>query len=234
MLDRSAASPGFSVRLEGASLFDLVQFECLDRERKLLRVTAAGRTGFLFFRDGNLVHATTSDLVGEAAVRAMLGWENGQVTHSEGVWPTNESITSSWQSVLLRIAHADDEEGRNDNVVSFPIRDGSGGSSEAGMRDQPSGDVDAVHVVHISSSGDVRAAAADREVADTLAYAIELADLLGDALAIDRASSIEAWTSESQVLLVREAKTDELHAAWASKDVDASELRARLSREHGR
>jgi hypothetical protein len=70
-------STGFSVRLEGASLFDLVQFECLGPERKIIKVTGNGRSGMLFFRDGNLVHAVAGELVGEPALRAMLTWEQG-------------------------------------------------------------------------------------------------------------------------------------------------------------
>lgn len=234
MQDRSATSPGFSVRLEGASLFDLVQFECMDRERKLLRVDAAGRTGYLYFREGNLVHAATADLLGEAAVRAMLGWEQGRVSHSEGVWPATESITASWQSVLLRIAHAEDEADRSDNVFSLPMREGGGGGSEAGMRDDPADDMAGLHVVHISSSGDVRAAASDREVAETLAYATELADLIGDALAIDRTVSLVAWTSERNLALLRELGSGDLRACWASKEIDVTELKLHLARERGR
>lgn len=234
MLDRSAASPGFSVRLEGASLFDLVQFECMDRERKLLRVSASGKTGHLYFREGNLVHATTADLVGEAAVRAMLSWEQGQVSHAEGVWPANESITASWQSVLLRIAHAEDEDDRSDNVFSFPAREAGVVGSEAGMREDLRGEGAGVHRIHISARGDVRAAAADRELADTMAYAVELADLVGDALAIERLESLELWTSERTLVLERDARTDDVHCAWSDKSVDGSALRQAIARDAGR
>ncbi len=233
MQDRSASSSGFSVRLEGASLFDLVQFECLDRERKILRVAAAGKTGFLYFREGNLVHASTVDAVGESAVRAMLGWERGQVSHAEGQWPAHESITSSWQSVLLRIAHAEDEDERTDNVVTFPSRESAVVSAQEASMQEPSrdGDETGVHVVRITSSGDVRAAACDREMAESLAYVIELGDLVGETLALGRTTAMEVWTSDANLVAVRDGRSLELRAAWGGKDLDTVALRERLARD---
>lgn len=228
MHDRPS-NPGFTVRLEGASLFDLIQFECMDRERKILRVAAGGRAGTLYFRDGNLVHATTGDFVGEHALAAMLTWQNGQIAHVEGLWPASESIHASWQSVLLHAATAQDEVSRVDNVVSFPSRE-PGGSHAPEASVQSAEDSNGIHAARITSNGDVRASAVDRDVAETFAYVTELADRVGDALAIDGMLSIEVWTSEANGVLVRDPKTSEIRAAWATRDVDPARLRERLGR----
>src|SRR4051794_27480762 len=42
---------GFSARLQDASLWDLVQFECLRRSSRVVRVASRGQVGFVFFRD---------------------------------------------------------------------------------------------------------------------------------------------------------------------------------------
>lgn len=227
MQERSASTPGFTVRLEGASLFDLIQFECMDREPKVLRVTAQGRIGTLYFRDGNLVHATAGDLVGESAVRAMLAWRDGQVTHAAGTFPAHDTISSSWQSVLLHAATAQDEISRVDNVVSFPSRDVP--EAEDAMTRQVSPPESAVHAARITTSGEVIAAAEDRDTAEVFAYLAELADVIGDGLAIDRMTSIEIWSSESNGVVVRVPRTGEVIAAWGARHVDTAQLREQLT-----
>jgi len=226
MQDRSASTPGFTVRLEGASLFDLIQFECMDRERKVLRVNAQGRVGTLFFREGNLVHAIAGDLVGEHAVRAILGWRDGQVVHTTGSWPAHESISTTWQSVLLHAATAQDEVSRVDNVLSFPARDVP--EAEDAMARNPPFLESPVHTARITASGDVRAAAPDRDHAETFAYLAELADVIGDGLAIDRMTSIEIWSSEVNGIVLRDVVTGEISAAWGARHVDSATLREEL------
>lgn len=219
-------STGFSVRLEGASLFDLVQFECLGPERKIIKVTGNGRSGLLFFRDGNLVHAVAGELVGEPALRAMLTWEQGQVEPREGPWPGSETITSSWQSVLLRAAHAADEHERTqDNVVTFPSREMV---REESLGDKKRGDESFLRSMSITASGDIVAAPADTTLVETISYVLELADLVGEALAIDGARSVEVWTSESHGLAIRD-EAGATKVAWGNKDADAAALRAELS-----
>lgn len=222
------SGPGFTVHLERASLFDLIQFECMDRERKILCVTAAGHRGMLYFRDGNLVHASTGDLSGESALGAMLLWQHGQIAHVAGGWPVSETIHASWQSVLLHAATAHDEVSRVDNVLSFPSREVAGGGAVGDGFQPDERSALSIHAIRITASGDVRAAAADRDTAETFAYVAELADRLGDALAIDGMLSIEIWSTESSAVLVRDPKSNELRAAWASRDVDPTKLRERL------
>jgi hypothetical protein len=220
-------SMGFSVQLEGASLFDLVQFECLGPERKIIKIIANARSGLLFFREGNLVHAVAGELVGEPALRSMLGWEQGQVQPWDGPWPAVETITASWQSVLLRAAHAADEHERTqDNVVSFPSRETA--REDSVLMEKKPDDGPLLRSMSITASGDIVSAPADTTLAETISYVLELSDLVGESLAIDKARSIEIWTADSHGLVVR----DELgvtKVAWGHKDADAAALREKLS-----
>jgi hypothetical protein len=216
-------SKGFSVRLEGTSLFDLVQLECLSAERKVFRVLAGSASGLLFFRGGNLVHAVAGSLVGEPALRAMLAWEGGHAGPCEREWPTVESITASWQSVLLRAAQAQDESVRVDNVVSFPAR---GSEREEAVQED---DGSALRRASVSSTGDVEAAHGEISLAESVSYAFDLLDRIGEELAIDHPISLEIWTERAHGLSIRDAGGG-TGIAWGPKEADATMLRSALEK----
>jgi hypothetical protein len=65
---------GFQAHIKGATLADLIQMECLSGARRVVRVTSGTHTGFLYFRSGAVVHATTRTITGEDAVLDMLSW----------------------------------------------------------------------------------------------------------------------------------------------------------------
>jgi hypothetical protein len=109
-VNTEATTSGFRARLDGLSLFDLVQMECLARSRRVIRVASAGRVGYLFFRDGEIFHAATRHLAGERAAQEMLGWTDGTFEPCNIAWPEQPSITRSWQSLLLGAATSMDEE----------------------------------------------------------------------------------------------------------------------------
>ena len=48
---------GFRAQISGASLWDLVQMECLSRSRQVIRISGEGGVGYLYFADGRVVHA---------------------------------------------------------------------------------------------------------------------------------------------------------------------------------
>jgi hypothetical protein len=100
---------GFTGRLQGASLFDLVQLECLAGTHHVVRVISRSQTGYLYFDAGNLVHAVCRSLQGEAAAIEILGWENGLFEPCDVPWPSQPSITKPWQHLLLLAAQVDDE-----------------------------------------------------------------------------------------------------------------------------
>src|ERR1700742_2034159 len=85
-------SSGFRARLEGLSLFDLVQLECLSRSRRIVRVASAGRVGYLYFSEGEIVHAGTRNLVGERAALEIMGWNDGALVGGNGAWPERTTI----------------------------------------------------------------------------------------------------------------------------------------------
>jgi hypothetical protein len=120
----SGASPaggqggsGFQARFKGASLADLVQMACLSGTKAVVRVTSGSKVGHLFFRGGALVHASVSALAGQApsltgepAAMEMLSWNWGTFEPAELEW-TRDTISASWQGLLMRAAQIMDEGG---------------------------------------------------------------------------------------------------------------------------
>src|SRR6185503_20275901 len=110
---------GFRASLHGASLADLVQMECLSGRERVMRVCSGGEVGYLFFRGGQLVHAVSRRGVGETAALEILRWNDGTFEPCNAGWPERDSISSSWQNLLLIAAQHRDESGRH-NLVAFP------------------------------------------------------------------------------------------------------------------
>jgi hypothetical protein len=110
---------GFSANINAASLSDLVQMQCLTGTRCVARVTSGEEVGYLYFREGRVVHAMSPSHVGEPAALEILAWNNGSFELCSAGWPENESIDSTFQGLLIRAAQARDESGRH-TLSRFP------------------------------------------------------------------------------------------------------------------
>jgi hypothetical protein len=201
---------GFAARLQDASLWDLLQFECLRRATRVVRVSSRGQVAFVFFRDGNVVHAATGRLAGEPAVRAILEWQDGVFETWGGPWPEKETIEKPWQRLLLEVAQARDEAGAP-NVLAFPQRE------TTAPRASP------LHVATLTPDGKVLRGDESSELPAAAAYAIELADLIGESMGLDGFSRLEASfedvhylvarAANGNVVAARAARLEELEAA---------------------
>ena len=47
-----SSAVGFRAHISGASLWDLVQMECLSRSRQVIRISGEGGIGYLYFMEG--------------------------------------------------------------------------------------------------------------------------------------------------------------------------------------
>ena len=102
----TAGSPsGFRAHLQGIGLHDLVMLQNLVRASGVFVVLSGDRTGTLHFSRGQLLHAETADLSGEAAALEILSWHDGEFINSERSTPIEKAtVTSSLDSLLLRLA----------------------------------------------------------------------------------------------------------------------------------
>jgi hypothetical protein len=147
---------GFRAQISGASLWDLVQMECLSRARQVVRVSGEGGVGYLYFAEGRVVHAVTSKLMGETAALEILGWTNGAFQPCERAWPAAFTIESSCEGLILRLAKRRDEGAGN--LVAFPARGGASGAGgpaalPAGAADDEFEDIE---IVEAHQEGEMR------------------------------------------------------------------------------
>jgi hypothetical protein len=215
------AGTGFAARLQDASLWDLIQFECMRRSRRIVRVSSRGLLGYVFFRDGDVVHATTGRQNGEAALGEMLGWQDGVFETWTGSWPDRETINTPWQRVLLEVAQAKDEA-RAPKVLSFPGREPLGPKAvESPPPPRP------VQSVVLSPTGKVIKGHGPGDLPEAAAYAVELADLVGEFLGLDGLRSLEAEFDTAHYFVGRAADGNVV-AAKAERADDLDPLKKEL------
>ncbi len=229
---------GFLARIKGANLADLVQMECLSGSKRVVRVTSGDHVGYLFFRTGHLVHALARALIGEAAAMEMLAWDEGTFEPAERDWPAKDTITSNWQSLLLRAAQARDEKDAG-SVVAFHA-DGrvKGKPPPLPIGESIEFDVTPIQVaghtfrsedfqlfLRMNRDGAVLAShGSSQEFSDIAAYALRLAQLIGDGLGIERFVAMECTFKEGRCFIVLE-DSGEVVALKPRPQTDAGSLR---------
>ncbi|HVU05015.1 MAG TPA: DUF4388 domain-containing protein [Polyangiaceae bacterium] len=215
---------GFRARLEGLSLFDLVQMECLARARRCVRVVSAGRVGYLFFKDGEIFHATTKTLVGERAAQEMLGWTDGTFEPCNIAWPERPTVKMSWQNLLLGAATQNDEQAAG-KLVHLPSRRAAALPAEADdvtseAEELPRAEEPSVkpniepaspsssprRAVRIDAAGNVLGATGEAsELAGFAAYAARVGELVGQSLGLGKFAAMDvAFESTRTILCVEE------------------------------
>jgi hypothetical protein len=100
---------GFNAFLRHANLHNLLQIESLSRTTGVFLVVSGGSRGYLHLADGELVHAETGRLSGEAAAAEILAWQDGEFKSCERTLAPVRTVHSSVQSLLMRLAQASDE-----------------------------------------------------------------------------------------------------------------------------
>lgn len=103
--------------------------ECLARSHRVVQVIGEGGVGYLYFDRGQVVHATTAQRTGEAAALEILDWTNGSFQSCERPWPTQATIRTSHEGLLLQAAQLRDERSAS-NLVAFPARGAAGDDAD--------------------------------------------------------------------------------------------------------
>jgi hypothetical protein len=228
---------GFHAQLEGASLWDLVQMECLARSRLVVVVTGEGGVGYLYFDAGRVVHASTSRQRGEAAALEILGWTHGTFQASNRSWPTGgPTIHVTHESLLLNAAKRRDDQSAS-NLVAFPGRGIEATIDEALEESAPPPPMvsargesvaDFPIMVRLSPEGaTVRNKGGTEELAEAASYAHRLAQLTGELLGLEEFVALECISSDGRYLLFTEGD-GELVLLRPRPDLNVQPLRDRL------
>jgi len=87
--------------LKEMSLANLIQVNCQEVRSARLTLDHAGQEGEVFIADGQVVHATLGDLVGESAIYEMLRWDGGTFVLDRDQPAPSTTITTQWNALLL-------------------------------------------------------------------------------------------------------------------------------------
>lgn len=87
--------------LKMMSLASIVQINCEERNQAQLILNYQGRSGSIFFKDGEMIHAETGVKTGEEAVYELLEWEDGSFQLKMGIEPSLRTIDTPWSGVIL-------------------------------------------------------------------------------------------------------------------------------------
>lgn len=109
------ASRGY---ITGVSLSSFLQLLELDKKSCTLSIHAGTKKGTLYFRDGNLLDATTRDLQGSEAAFAIVGWKNVEIGIENNCSLTQEKIKESLGFILLEGCRRKDERATDADTLS--------------------------------------------------------------------------------------------------------------------
>ncbi len=190
--------------------------ECLAGSKRVVRITSGANVGYLFFRAGAVVHAISRATVGEGAALDVLLWDDGAFEPVDREWPLKESISCTWQSLLLRAAQARDER-RGNTVVTLRV-DGRGKPSRAPLGENIEFDATPIEVGgHVLRSEDFEFMlrldeggaitlnqGASQDFTDIVAYACRLAELVGTSLGAEHFLAMECTFKSGRCFILRE------------------------------
>lgn len=108
--------------LNSFSLIKLVQMICLEKRQIALLLKYWQREGVIYFHGGEMIHAHTGSIVGEAAVHQLLNWPEGTFRISDYVEMPPRTINSPWDAILLgrTASNSDDQSTKTSNNTTKP------------------------------------------------------------------------------------------------------------------
>ncbi len=109
ILDALKDEKGFRGTVADFQLSDIIQLNCLGRLTSALHIQHDGEEGYIYFQDGNIVHAETKNLEGEKAFYYIMSWDGGEFKVLRNQLAPRETIQKGWQSLLLESLRIKDE-----------------------------------------------------------------------------------------------------------------------------
>jgi predicted regulator of Ras-like GTPase activity (Roadblock/LC7/MglB family) len=97
--------------LRDMNLASIIQHQCQEMASSQVVLEWRGKTGTLYFGEGEVVHATTATLSGEDAVFELLRWTEGTFRVSPSLITQERTIVKNWSNLLLDGMQRIDEGG---------------------------------------------------------------------------------------------------------------------------
>src|ERR1043166_5466224 len=110
-LGRVPVEEGFQGVLRRVSLPDVLQMECLSRSSALLEISTKALRGHIFIHEGQIIHAEAGGRTGEDAFNYLMSLAGGEFNLRPFHEPSERTISSSWEFLLMEAARRRDEAG---------------------------------------------------------------------------------------------------------------------------
>ncbi len=101
---------GFQGVLKNIQLNDIIQMCCLSITDMAIQVWKGSESGVVYIKNGEIVHATFGDTVGEEAFYQIVAWESGHFETLGNVEAPVVSIERDWHFLLMEAARLCDEK----------------------------------------------------------------------------------------------------------------------------
>jgi len=151
ILDLIKEKRGFEGKLFDLQLTDIIQMNCLGRVTTSLVITKDNHRGAIYFKDGEIVHAECDDNAGEEAFYAILGWQEGKFVSNIGVQPPQETISSTWEHLLVEGVKRRDDAGK----ARFDITESEKMSGAEDLEDELDKKIDGLKAMEEEEKADV-------------------------------------------------------------------------------
>jgi hypothetical protein len=99
----------FQGSLKELPLPDIIQLVSVSGKTGKFTLSRDADRGFIYLKNGQMVHSTVGDLIGEEAIYALAIWNQGEFQFSPGEEPDRQTITKSNTNLLMEAARRLDE-----------------------------------------------------------------------------------------------------------------------------
>ncbi len=100
---------GFTGRLVGMKLEDVIQMFCYRKDSSLLLVYHGNDSGTIYVDNGGIIHAECDSLSGVEAFYEIVGWESGEFLSQMVLSVPPRTLFMDWQSLLMEGMRQRDE-----------------------------------------------------------------------------------------------------------------------------
>lgn len=99
----------FQGSLKELPLPDIIQLVSVSGKTGKFTLSREHERGFIYLKNGQMVHAIVGDLIGEEAIYALAIWNAGEFQFAPGEEPERQTITKSNTNLLMEAARRLDE-----------------------------------------------------------------------------------------------------------------------------
>jgi len=99
----------FQGSLKELPLPDIIQLVSVSGKTGKFTLSRDADRGFIYLKNGQMVHASVADMVGEEAIYALAIWNHGEFQFTPGEEPERQTITKSNTNLLMEAARRLDE-----------------------------------------------------------------------------------------------------------------------------